>query len=333
VRKHSDYATNLEEGAFKDTDLGNAFRKAAELEKAGSLAFFYFTPYAARNGSPASFISAPVTDVDGQLLGVIAMQMPIDRINRIIGLATGLGETGESLIVGKDLLVRNDTRFAENSILKRRVDTPAVQNALAGKSGREVWTDADGRQMTGAYAPLDFEGVRFAFVTQMANAEINAPIIRLRNELLVIAGIAMLLIGICGYFLSRTLSSPIARMTSAMTRLAEGEKDTPVPAKGRSDEIGDMAEALESFKQSVIQAETMAEERSKLEREQVAQREEAAREKAETDSNLAKKSAQDAKIASERADMLAEITAEFGATVNGVLKNFAGAVSQMQASA
>ena len=333
VRKHSDYATNLEEGAFKDTDLGNAFRKAAELEKAGSLAFFDFSPYAARNGSPASFISAPVTDVDGQLLGVIAMQMPIDRINRIMGLATGLGETGESLIVGKDLLVRNDTRFAENSILKRRVDTPAVQNALAGKSGREVWTDADGRQMTGAYAPLDFEGVRFAFVTQMANAEINAPIIRLRNELLVIAGIAMLLIGICGYFLSRTLSSPIARMTSAMTRLAEGEKDTPVPAKGRSDEIGDMAEALESFKQSVIQAETMAEERSKLEREQVAQREEAAREKAETDSNLAKKSAQDARIASERADMLAEITAEFEATVNGVLKNFAGAVSQMQASA
>jgi methyl-accepting chemotaxis protein len=150
----------------------------------------------------------------------------------------------------------------------------------------------------------------------MANAEINAPIIRLRNELLVIAGIAMLLVGICGFFLSRTLSNPIARMSSAMTRLAEGEKDTPVPAKGRNDGIGDMAE-----------------ERSKLEREQAAQREEAAREKAETDSNLAKKSAQDAKIASERADMLAEITAEFGATVNGVLKNFAGAVSQMQASA
>lgn len=316
VRKHNDYATNVEEGASKDTDLGNAFRKAAELEKAGSLAFFDFSPYAARNGSPASFISAPVTDVDVQLLEVSAMQMPIDCINRIMGLATGLGETGESLIVGKDLLVRNDSRFAENSILKRRVNTPAVQNALAGKSGREIWTDADGRQMKGAYAPLDFEGVRFAFVTQMANAEINAPIIRLRNELLVIAGIAMLLVGICGFFLSRTLSSPIARVSSAMTRLAEGEKDTPVPAKGRSDGIGDMAE-----------------ERSKLEREQAAQREEAAREKAETDSNLAKKSAQDAKIASERADMLAEITAEFGATVNGVLKNFAGAVSQMQASA
>lgn len=333
VRKHADYATNLEDGAYKDTDLGNAFRKAAELEKAGSLAFFDFNAYAARKGAPASFISAPVTDVDGQLLGVIAMQMPIDRINKIMGLSTGLGSTGESLIVGKDFLVRNDTRFAENSILKRRVETPAVQNALAGKSGREAWADGEGRQMTGAYAPLDFEGVRFAFVTQMAQAEINAPIVRLRNEMLVIAGIAMLLIGVCGYFLSRTLSGPIIRMTSAMTKLSEGEKDTPVPAKGRNDEIGDMAEALESFKQSVIEGEAMATERAKLEREQVAQREEAAREKAETDMQLAKKSAEDAKMASERADTLAAITSEFEATVNDVLQTFASAVSQMQSSA
>ena len=333
VRKHADYATNLEEGAFKDTDLGNAFRKAAELEKAGTLAFFDFKAYAARDGAPASFISAPVTDVDGQLLGVIAMQMPIDRINRVMGLSTGLGETGESLIVGKDLLVRNDTRFAENSILKRRLDTPAVRNALAGKSGRESWTDNDGRRLTGAYAPLDFEGVRFAFVTQMASAEISAPITSLRDELLIIAGIAMVLIGTCGYFLSRTLSGPIARMTSAMTRLSEGENNTPVPAKGRNDEIGDMAKALESFKQSVIEAEAMAEDRAKLERLQVAQREKAASEKAEIDLQLAKKSADDARMAAERADLLSAITAEFENTVNGVLQSFASAVSEMQSSA
>lgn len=333
VRKHADYATNLEEGSYKDSDLGNAFRKAAELEKAGSLAFFDFKAYAARGGAPASFISAPVTDVDGQLLGVIAMQMPIDRINRVMGLTTGLGETGESLIVGKDSLVRNDTRFAEKSILKRRVDTPAVRDALAGKTGRAIWADADGRQMTGAYAPLDFEGVRFAFVTQMAQAEIGAPIVRLRNQMLTIAGIAMLLIGVCGYFLSRTLSGPIIRMTSAMTKLSEGEKDTPVPAKGRKDEIGDMADALESFKQSVIEGQALAEERARLEREQVAEREKAAREKADTDAELAKKSAEDARIASERADVLASITSEFEATVNGVLQSFGSAVAQMQSSA
>lgn len=175
VRKQPDYATNLEDGAYKDSDLGHAFRKASELEKAGSLAFFDFKPYAPRNGAPASFISAPITDVKGEMQGVIVIQMPIDRINRIMGQVTGLGTTGESLIVGKDYLARNDTRFASNSILKRRVENALVTNALAGKNGFGLWQAADGTVMAGAYSPLDFEGIRFAFVTQMAVSEINAP--------------------------------------------------------------------------------------------------------------------------------------------------------------
>lgn len=333
VRKQPDYATNMEDGAFKDSDLGNAFRKAAELEKAGSLAFFDFKAYAPRDGAPASFIAAPVTDVKGEMQGVIALQMPIDRLNRIMGQHTGLGNTGESFIVGKDFLVRNDTRFAKNSILKRRVETEAVKKALAGASGLASWNAPNGDALTGAYAPLDYEGARFAFITQMAETEITAPARELRNSILVIGVIALVLIGLCGYLVSRTLSGPIIRMTSAMKKLAEGEKDTPVPAKGRSDEIGDMAEALESFKLSVIQAAALATEQAELERTQVEEREAVAREKAEIDAKLAKKSAEDAKNASERAEILSAITSEFEATVNGVLQSFASAVSQMQGSA
>lgn len=333
VRKQPDYATNVEDGKYKDTDLGNSFRKAVELEKAGSLAFFDFKPYTVRNGAPASFISAPITDVDGQLLGVMTLQMPIDRINRIMGQTTGLGKTGESVIVGGDFLVRNDTRFAENSILKRRMESDIVKRALGGATGIDLRTAPDGRVMASAFAPLDFEGVRFAFVTQMADAEITAPARALRDSMLVIAALALLAIGVCGYFVSRNLSGPIVRMTKAMTKLAEGEKDTEVPAKGRGDEIGDMAEALESFKSSVTQAEALAAEQAKLEQEQAAERENAAREKAEIDARLAKKSAKDAEEAANRADLIASITSEFEATVNNVLKSFASAVGQMQSSA
>ena len=249
-----------------------------------------------------------------------------------MGQVTGLGTTGESLIVGNDYLARNDTRFASNSILKRRVENDLVKNALAGKSGLSAWKTADGTIIAGAYSPLDFEGIRYAFVSQMADSEINAPAIKLRNEMLVIAAVALLLIGVCAYFVSRTLSGPIVRMTSAMTKLAEGEKDTPIPAKGRRDEIGDMAEALESFKSSVIQAEALAAEQAKLEHAQVTEREAAAREKAKIDADLAKKSAEDARKASERAETLGSITSEFESTVNGVLQSFASAVSHMQGS-
>ena len=89
VFKELDYATNLEEGQYKDTDLGNAFRAAAAAKKSGKLAFFDFRPYAPSADAPASFISAPVTDESGQVIGVLAFQMPIDRINSVMGQVSG----------------------------------------------------------------------------------------------------------------------------------------------------------------------------------------------------------------------------------------------------
>ena len=333
VFKELDYATNLEDGQYKDTDLGNAFRAAANGKNAGELSFFDFRPYAPSADAPASFLSAPVTDGSGQVIGVLAFQMPIDRINKVMGQTQGLGESGESILVGGDFLARNDTRHAEGSILKRKLDNPAVKKALAGDSGVALYEGGDGRVMEAAFTPLDFGGVRYGLLTHIDYDEANAPVVEMRNYMLLIAVIAMVLIGVIGYLVSKSVSGPVQRMTDAMTRLAAGEKDTEVPAKGRGDEIGDMAEALESFKESVIRAERLAQEQAEHERQQVAEREEAAREKAKADEELAAKSAEEARQASERATYMSEITTEFETAVNSVLATFASAAEEMQSSA
>ena len=50
------------------------------------------------------------------------------------------------------------------------------------------------------------------------------------------------------FIIARQITGWIERITSAMTALAHGDKDTVVPGLGRSDEIGRMAEALNVFK-------------------------------------------------------------------------------------
>lgn len=333
VFKELDYATNVQNGEYKDTDLGNSFRAALKSKKAGSVSFFDFKPYAPSAGAPASFISTPVTAADGRPLGVLVFQMPIDGINRVMGVNYGLGKTGESVIVGTDLLARNDTRFASNSILIRKLDIPAVKSALAGETGVAIEIAEDGREMTVAYKPLAFEGAKFAIVTQMALAEINAPIKDLRNTMMLIALGATVIIGLIGYLASRTISGPIGKITGAMSKLASGEKETEIPEKGRSDEIGDMAEALESFKQAAIDSENRAKTRAETERAEAEQREKASTEKAKTDAELARKSAEDARLAKEKSEQMAQITSEFEATVNGVLSTFASAATELEASA
>ena len=55
-----------------------------------------------------------------------------------------------------------------------------------------------------------------------------------------------------GFGLSRMIATPIAAMTSAMRRLAGGDKTIVVPAVGRKDEVGEMADALLAFKDAAI---------------------------------------------------------------------------------
>jgi len=56
---------------------------------------------------------------------------------------------------------------------------------------------------------------------------------------------------------SRSIVDPIAAMTLAMRRLSAGEMQTEIPARERSDEIGEMAQSVQVFKDSMIEAERL----------------------------------------------------------------------------
>ena len=123
VFKELDYATNLRDGQYKDTDLGNAFRVAADTLTVGETAIFDFKPYAPSHGAPAAFMSTPILDETGAKAGVLVFQMPIDRLNAIMGSTIGLGETGDSFVVGSDGLMRTDAPQAtQSTILKEQID-------------------------------------------------------------------------------------------------------------------------------------------------------------------------------------------------------------------
>jgi methyl-accepting chemotaxis protein len=73
---------------------------------------------------PAAFIGAPLFDKEGVFKGALIFQMPIGHINKVMQTATGMGESGETYIVGTDLLMRSDSRLAkESTILKTKVET------------------------------------------------------------------------------------------------------------------------------------------------------------------------------------------------------------------
>jgi methyl-accepting chemotaxis protein len=255
VFKELDYATNLLNQKWSDTDLGAAFRAARENVANSELAFFDFRPYSPSHGAPASFISIPVKDGDGTFLGVMAFQMPIDRLNQLMGQRTGLGETGETYVVGQDFLMRSDSRFAtESTILKQDVSTEPVKAALEGKSGIMVARDYRGEQVITAYQPLEFMGVTWAMLAEQSEEELFAPVTALRNKLLIQIGLSFLVLVPLGIFIARSISQPVAKLGGAMSAIAEGNYAVDITETARGDEIGNMANKLNQFRNDLGEA-------------------------------------------------------------------------------
>jgi methyl-accepting chemotaxis protein len=106
------------------------------------------------------------------------------------------------------------------------------------------------------------------------------------------------------WFIGSGLASPVMAMTSAMGRLAQGDKTIMVPALGRKDEIGRMADAVEVFKQNAIEMDRLAAEQKAEQAKQI-----------------------------ERAEKMEAAVAEFDKAIGDVVAVVASAASEMQGTA
>jgi methyl-accepting chemotaxis protein len=79
-----------------------------------------------------------------------------------------------------------------------------------------------------------------------------------------LSGVAVLTI-LLALLIGRAISGPVVRMTSAMNTLANGNLSASVPDTHRGDEIGQMASAVQVFKDKAIEAEALKEEQKALE--------------------------------------------------------------------
>ena len=76
---------------------------------------------------------------------------------------------------------------------------------------------------------------------------------------------AALLVGVAfAVVVGRSIAQPVALMTAAMRRLAGGDKKAEIPARDGKDELAEMAEAVDIFKQNMAKAEALDSERQQV---------------------------------------------------------------------
>ncbi len=232
VAREADYQTNLVSGAYSNSGLGDVYRA---IRAGKQFAAVDFAPYAPSNGDPAAFLGVPLKVEDEQWM--VATQMSIDGINQLMNLRSGMGESGETYLVGSDYRMRSDSfldpvgrtiqaSFA-GTVENNGVDSDAVKRALAGESGVETIIDYNGNPVVSAYSPIDMYGHRWALLSEIDVAEAEQPI----KELMTLNGIVLFLAVIGGIsvalVVTRAVMKPLGgepeEMKQLMNQLAHGD--------------------------------------------------------------------------------------------------------------
>jgi methyl-accepting chemotaxis protein len=93
---------------------------------------------------------------------------------------------------------------------------------------------------------------------------------------------AVLVAAFIGFALARNIGSPIGAMTAAMGALAAGNNDVEIPGQGRTDEVGDMADAVTHFRRNAIENERLRADTARMAQESEERRRRRMAEMAET---------------------------------------------------
>jgi class 3 adenylate cyclase len=281
VFKETDFTSNLQEGAYKNSNLAKLNILVQNAKERDYSQIIDFEPYAPSYNAPAAFIAAPIYD-QSQFLGVLAFQLPVDEINNVMTgnrqwQQDGLGESGETYLVGRDLLMRSVSRFLVEdpqgyshilrslgineatinrieqygtSILQQPVRTKAVERALSGKEGTEIIRDYRDIPVLSSYAPLDLEGLDWVILAEIDLAEAYAPIYSFKNQIMISSTVLMLIVTLMAMGLAYLFVKPINLLIDYAGKVATGELDA-IAIIPTADEFGELANSFNAMVRSL----------------------------------------------------------------------------------
>ncbi|MGH1486627.1 MAG: methyl-accepting chemotaxis protein [Cellvibrionaceae bacterium] len=283
MNKGFELATSVVNGPFADSGLARVFKSALKLGK-GEVVIEDFSQYAPLLGAPAAFLASPLVNDEG-VVGVFVVQLPIDVVDSIMTnnnqwKKVGLGNTGETYLVGSDFTLRNTSRlqFEEpqryietlkefndshpqpigdiiasgTSIGLQKIVTASTKKALSGNSGFHVIQQYDGRSVLSAYSPINAKGFNWAVISEIDHAEAFESAESFSSHLsaslaMIAVGIIVIAIGVI-VFLAQIIFKPLNMITHRMHEIASGDGSL----KNRlddsgADEIADFAKGFNSF--------------------------------------------------------------------------------------
>jgi len=254
---------NVLSGEFKQSGLAKVFQKVIESRKG---AVEDFAPYEPSGGIQSAFYGEPVFDSHGKLIAVIVVQLPPSFLTNIIESRKGMGQTGESYIVGwskrnnrfelrTDLRTMGDGKYVTGVVLDNlNYWEDAVKYGVKGNHG--TYIDSVGKKVLVAYNLLDVSGVEWYLISKIDKFEVESPVRAIIMKGLGISSGLILLIGVAAFIMARKFTRPIIEDMEFARAISEGNFEKQIELD-QKDELGQLADALNRMARELYEIDWM----------------------------------------------------------------------------
>ncbi|OEE86431.1 chemotaxis protein [Enterovibrio norvegicus FF-162] len=267
AHKEVDFATNLIDGPFAESGLGHAFSGLRERLAAGQSVKTHFVDYQQYRPSydaPTSFIATPIY-TNGEAVSALIVQLPIDQISAVMGKDYGLGETGESFVIGSDKRLRSDTfhneeltvlsSFKDNIV----VNTEAIDAAMASTTSEPPAAlhgdNYNGESTLTVYQKVNVSpDVEWLVVVEQESSEALAAVFTLQIIYLLVVVIMVSLVLFTAKTFGLRISRPIQELSAFILALRQNWNFSNRAKVHSKDEAGQAAEALNTMLASLNDA-------------------------------------------------------------------------------
>jgi GAF domain-containing protein/HAMP domain-containing protein len=196
-------------------------------------------------GQTSIIVARPIPNLQGQRIGIIAGLASLEDLNAVMRERAGLGETGETYLVGPDYTMLTESRFegytAGETYASTQGTSAALQNHLNGSGMYDDYRDVP---IIGVYHWLP--DLQVALLAEQDQSEaFHTTYSMLGIVGFVALGAVALAVG-ASLFVTRGISEPLANLTQTTAQIAAGKLTLNARVE-QEDEIGALAQAFNNM--------------------------------------------------------------------------------------
>jgi signal transduction histidine kinase/CheY-like chemotaxis protein len=210
---------------------------------------FYVSPI---TGKPAVTLAKTIKNKAGVRQGMILINLNLERIDRIIRERTGLGDSGETYLVGS-LVSKNALISGEKAKVRQfsqGISSEGIDAAMSGVSGSGLYQNYAGVSVIGVYRWLNEQDL--ALLVEMSQEEAFAPARYLANTIILMGLLSagVLMFGV--FWLTKQLAISQKQLKDYSHQLEIKAQEAQTANRSKSEFLANMSHELRTPLNAII---------------------------------------------------------------------------------